>query len=163
VRVLGDREGSSLAMRRAISENYAEGPRIYTSGKSIGSTGGHADATNGIRRELMGDPGPTHGVINGADEARKAVRQRYKEGCDWIKIAATGGVLSLASSGQNAQLTMEELRAIVETAHEYGFKVAAHAHGAEGMKRAVEAGVDSIEHGTFMTDEIMALMKARGT
>jgi imidazolonepropionase-like amidohydrolase len=163
VRVLGDYEGSSLAMRRAISENYAEGPRIYTSGKSIGSTGGHADATNGVRRELMGDPGPTHGVINGADEARKAVRQRYKEGCDWIKIAATGGVLSLASSGQNAQLTMEELRAIVETAHEYGFKVAAHAHGAEGMKRAVEAGVDSIEHGTFMTDEIMALMKARGT
>jgi imidazolonepropionase-like amidohydrolase len=163
VRVLGDNHGSSLALRRAITERFADGPRIFTSGKSISTTGGPADPTNGIRRELMGDPGPAQGVINGADEARKAVRQRYKEGCDLIKITATGGVLSLSSNSQNPQFTMEELRAIIETAHEYGFKVAAHAHGAEGMKRAVEAGVDSIEHGTFITDEIIALMKERGT
>ena len=163
VRVLGDNQGSTLALRKAIAEKFAEGPRIYTAGKPIATTGGHADPTNGMRRELMGDPGPAQGVINGADEARKAVRQRYKEGCDLIKITATGGVLSLASNGQNAQFTLEELRAIIETAHEYGFKVAAHAHGAEGIKRAVEAGVDSIEHGTFMTDEIIALMTERGT
>jgi imidazolonepropionase-like amidohydrolase len=111
----------------------------------------------------MGDPGPAAGVINSADEARKAVRQHYKEGVDVIKITATGGVLSLASNGQNAQFTPEELRAVVETAHEYGLKVAAHAHGTEGMKRAVEAGIDSIEHGTFMTDEVIALMKQHGT
>ena len=163
VRVLGDNEGSSLALRKAIAENFAEGPRIFTAGRSVATTGGHADPTNGVRRALMGDPGPAQGVINGADEARKVVRQRYKEGCDLIKITATGGVLSMATSGHNAQFTMQELRALVETAHEYGFKVAAHAHGEEGMRRAVEAGVDSIEHGTFITDEIMALMKERGT
>jgi imidazolonepropionase-like amidohydrolase len=101
-------------------------------------------------------------VINGPDEAR-AVRQRYKEGSDLIKITATGGVLSLAKNGLNPQFTEEEIKAIVETAHDYGMKVAVHAHGAEGMKRAIRAGVDSVEHGTFMDDEAIALFKQHGT
>lgn len=163
VRNLGDTDNSTLALRKAIAAGWAEGPRIYSAGTAIGTTGGHADPTNGLGASLMGDPGPKVGIINGADEARKAVRQRYKEGSNLIKITATGGVLSLAASGQNAQFTAEELKAIVETAHEYGLKVAAHAHGNEGMKRAVEAGVDSIEHGTFMSDEVIALMKQHGT
>lgn len=163
VRNLGDNKGSTYALKKAIAAGWTDGPRIYTAGKSIATTGGHADPTNGRNRELMGDPGVDLGVINGADEGRKAVRQHYKEGADVIKITATGGVLSNASNGQNAQFTPEELKAIIDTAHDYGLKVAAHAHGAEGMKRAVEAGIDSIEHGTFMTDEIIALMKAHGT
>jgi imidazolonepropionase-like amidohydrolase len=163
VRNLGDTKGSTYALKKAIAAGYTDGPRIYTAGKSIATTGGHADPTNGRNRELMGDPGVELGVINGADEGRKAVRQHYKEGADVIKITATGGVLSNASNGQNAQFTPEELKAIIDTAHDYGLKVAAHAHGAEGMKRAVEAGIDSIEHGTFMTDEIIALMKQHGT
>ncbi len=148
VRNLGDTENSTLALRSAIAAGWVDGPRIYTAGKTIATTGGHADWTNGASRKLMGDPGPLDSVINGADEARKAVRQHYKEGVDVIKITATGGVLDLSANGQNAQFTPEEMHAIVETAHEYGLKVAAHAHGTAGMKLAVEAGVDSIEHGT---------------
>ena len=102
-------------------------------------------------------------MINSADDARKAVRQRYKDGAQLIKLTATGGVLSLAASGENPQFTLEELQAVVQAAKDYNMTVAVHAHGAEGMKRAVLAGVTSIEHGTFMTDEIMELMKERGT
>ncbi len=163
VRNLGDTENSTLALRKAVAAGWVPGPRIYTAGKSLATTGGHADPTNGQNFKLMGDPGPKEGVINGADEARKAVRQRYKEGVDVIKITATGGVLSLAINGQNPQFTEEEMRAIITTAHDYGLKVAAHAHGTEGMKRAVQLGIDSIEHGTFMTDEVIALMKEHGT
>jgi imidazolonepropionase-like amidohydrolase len=163
VRNLGDREGSTIALRKAIAAGWVEGPRIYTAGKGIATTGGHGDPSNGANRKFMGDPGPLEGVINGPDDARKAVRQRYKEGADLIKITATGGVLSQAASGLAPQFTDAELRAIVETAHDYGMKVAAHAHGTEGMKRAVLAGVDSIEHGTFMTDEVIALMKKHRT
>lgn len=163
VRDLGDNGVNSVALRKAIAEGWVTGPRIFTAGKSIATTGGHADPTNSLRGDFRHDPGPLEGVINGPDDARKAVRQRYKEGADLIKITATGGVLSLATNGQNPQFTDEELKAIVETAHDYGMIVAVHAHGAEGMKRAVLAGVDSIEHGTFMTDEIMSLMKERGT
>jgi imidazolonepropionase-like amidohydrolase len=163
VRNLGDHGNSTLALRRAVKLGFVDGPRIYTSGKSIATTGGHADPTNGRAAALMGDPGPVDGVINGPDEARKAVRQRYKDGVDVIKITATGGVLSQATSGMAPQFTPEELKAIIDTAHDYGLKVAAHAHGTEGMKRAVEAGIDSIEHGTFMTDEVIALMKKHGT
>jgi imidazolonepropionase-like amidohydrolase len=163
VRNLGDHSNASLALRKAINAGLVDGPRVYSTGKSIATTGGHADPTNGRSAALMGDPGPVDGVINGPDEARKAVRQRYKDGVDAIKITATGGVLSQATSGMAPQFTPEELKAIIDTAHDYGLKVAAHAHGTEGMKRAVEAGVDSIEHGTFMTDEVIALMKARGT
>jgi imidazolonepropionase-like amidohydrolase len=163
VRNVGDDGMTTVSLKKAINEGYIVGPRIYTAGKVIATTGGHADPTDGWCQALMGDPGPKDGVINGADEARKAVRQRYKEGADLIKITATAGVLSIEGSADNAQFTMEELKAIVETAKDYGFTVAAHAHGAEGIKRAVEAGVTSIEHGTYMTPEIMSLMKKKGT
>lgn len=162
VRDLGG-SGVNISLRNAINKGIAIGPRIYTSGKSIATTGGHADPTNGYRKDLMGDPGPAEGVVNGPDDCRKAVRQRYKDGADLIKITATGGVLSVAKDGSSPQFTEEEIRVIVETAKDYGFKVAAHAHGAEGMKRAVRAGVTSIEHGTLMDDETMALMKKMGT
>ncbi len=162
VRDLGG-SGVNIALRNAINRGLAEGPRIMTSGKSIATTGGHADPTNGFRRDLAGDPGPIDGVINGPDEARKAVRQRYKEGADVIKITATGGVLSNAKDGQGPQFTDEEAKAIVETAKDYGMSVAAHAHGAEGMKRAIRAGVTTIEHGTLMDDEAIELFKKHGT
>jgi imidazolonepropionase-like amidohydrolase len=162
VRDLGG-TGVNISLRNAINKGWVIGPRILTAGKSIATTGGHADPTNGYRKDLMGDPGPKEGVINGAEEAYKAVRQRYKEGSDVIKITATGGVLSQAKDGANAQFTEEEVRAIVAAAKDYGFKVAAHAHGAEGIKRAVIGGVHSIEHGTFMDDEGIRLMKQNGT
>ncbi|GAA0678589.1 metal-dependent hydrolase family protein [Rheinheimera tangshanensis] len=163
VRELGDTHHTSTALRKAINSGYVKGPRIYTAGKSIATTGGHADPTNGVAYALMGDPGPKDGVVNGPDEARKAVRQRYKEGADLIKITATGGVLSVAKSGSNPQFNSEELKAIVETAKDYGMTVAVHAHGKEGMDRAIEAGVDSIEHGTLMDKATMKLMKKHGT
>lgn len=162
VRDLGG-SGVNVSLRNAINKGWVVGPRIFTAGKSIATTGGHADPTNGYRKDLMGDPGPKEGVINGPEEAYKAVRQRYKEGSDLIKITATGGVLSQAKDGANAQFTEEEVKAIVAAAKDYGFKVAAHAHGAEGIKRAVRGGVNSIEHGTFMDDEGMRLMKKNGT
>ncbi|AYB29759.1 metal-dependent hydrolase family protein [Chryseolinea soli] len=162
VRDLGG-SGVNTALRNAINQGIAVGPRIFSAGKSIATTGGHADPTNGYRKDLMGDPGPKEGVINGPDDARKAVRQRYKEGSDMIKITATGGVLSIAKDGSGPQFTDEELKAIIETAKEYGMHTAAHAHGAEGMKRAVLAGITTIEHGTKMTEEIMDLMKQKGT
>jgi len=164
VRDLGDSFRASIALRNAVNAGKLPGPRIFASGKSIATTGGHADPTNGWADFLGGaEVGPLQGVINGPDQGAQAVRQRYKEGSDLIKITATGGVLSIAKNGLNPQFTEEEIRAIVVTARDYGFKVAAHAHGAEGMKRAVRAGVDTIEHGTFMDDETMALMKERGT
>ncbi len=163
VRDLGSAHNLSISIRNAINAGTIEGPRIYTAGKSLATTGGHADPTNGRNQALTGDPGPREGVVNGISDIRKAVRQRYKDGADLIKITATGGVLSQASSGQNAQFTDEELIAIVAIAKDYGFKVAAHAHGAEGMKRAVRAGIDSIEHGTYMDAETMRLMKKMGT
>ncbi|MBW8808265.1 MAG: amidohydrolase family protein, partial [Lysobacter sp.] len=153
-------------LRDAINQGLVEGPRIWAAGKSIATTGGHADPTNGYNdalSHLIGPPGPTDGVINSIDDARQAVRQRYKEGSDVIKITATGGVLSYAKSGDAPQFTVEEVKAIVDTARDYGYRVAAHAHGAEGMKRAVLGGVTSIEHGTYMTDEVMSLMKQKGT
>jgi imidazolonepropionase-like amidohydrolase len=153
-------------LRDAINQGLVRGPRIFAAGKSIATTGGHADPTNGYNSELshlVGPPGPTEGVVNSIDDARQAVRQRYKEGSDVIKITATGGVLSYAKSGDAPQFTVEEVRAIVDTAQDYGYKVAAHAHGEEGMRRAVEGGVTSIEHGTYMSDELMALMKRKGT
>lgn len=163
VRNLGDAYNVTVALRNAINQGMATGPRIYTAAKTIGTTGGHADPTNGHRADIMGDPGPAQGVINSPGDARKAVRQRYKDGADLIKITATGGVLSLAKSGQNPQFTDEELNALIEAATDYGMHVAAHAHGTEGMKRAVQAGVRSIEHGTFMSDEVIKLMKEKGT
>ncbi len=163
VRELGDTDGVSIALRNAIREGWIVGPRIYAAGKSIATTGGHADPTNGLNTNFSSDPGPLEGVINGPDEAFQAVRYRYKEGSDLIKITATGGVLSLAASGQNPQFSDAELAAIVMAAKDCEFKVAVHAHGAEGMKRAIRAGVDSIEHGTYMDDEAIELMKDHGT
>jgi imidazolonepropionase-like amidohydrolase len=162
VRDLGG-SGVNTSLRNAVNQGKVVGPRIFSAGKPIATTGGHADPTNGYRKDLMGDPGPKDGVINSPEEARKAVRQRYKEGSDLIKITATGGVLSIAKDGSGPQFTPEELKAIIETAKEYGYHVAAHAHGAEGMKRAVEAGVTTIEHGTKMTEEVMDLMIKKGT
>lgn len=162
VRDLGG-SGVNVALRNAIASGKVTGPRIFTAGKSIATTGGHADPTNGYRKDLMGDPGPAEGVVNGPEDGYKAVRQRYKDGSDLIKITATGGVLSQAKDGANAQFTVEEVKAIVAAAGDYGFRVAAHAHGAEGIKRAVKGGVHSIEHGTFLDDEGIALMKQQGT
>jgi imidazolonepropionase-like amidohydrolase len=163
VRDLGDLHHTTTALRDAIARGDLAGPRIFTAGKSIATTGGHADPTSGWAAAIAGDPGPREGVINGVAEARKAVRQRYKDGADLIKVTATGGVLSLAASGENPQFQQDELDAIVATARDYGFHVAAHAHGAEGMKRAIRAGVHSIEHGTYMDDEVIRLMKEHGT
>jgi imidazolonepropionase-like amidohydrolase len=153
--------GVNIALRNAINKGKVPGPRIYTAGKAIGTTGGHADPTNGFKNTLQGDPGPKEGVINSVEDAKKAIRQRYKNGADWIKITATGGVLSVAKSGQNPQFTNEEIAAITQTATDYGFKVAAHAHGDEGMYRAVANGVKTIEHGTLIEKRTMELMKAK--
>lgn len=158
VRDLGG-SGVNVSLRNAIRKGTVVGPRIFTVEKSLATTGGHADPTNGRSKELMGDPGPKEGVVNSIEDARKAVRQRYKNGADWIKITATGGVLSMAKSGSNPQFFEEEIAAIVATANDYGMKVAAHAHGDEGMQRAIKAGVKTIEHGTEMSSETMELMK----
>jgi len=158
VRDLGG-SGINISLRNAINKGKIAGPRIFTAGKSLATTGGHADPTNGVNAELMGDPGPKDGVVNSLEDARKAVRQRYKNGADLIKITATGGVLSVAKSSSNPQFFTEEIEEIVKTAKDYGFHVAAHAHGDEGMQRAVRAGVKTIEHGTLMSEETMDLMK----
>ena len=163
VRNVGDEANESVALRNAINAGILSGPRIYTAGQAMGSTGGHADPTDGYRADLAGDPGPTSGIINGPEDAVKAVRLHYKLGDDLIKIMPSGGVLDESASGDNAQLTLEEIRAVVNTAHDYGFTVAAHAHGAEAIRRAVIGGVDSIEHGTFMDAEDMKLMVEHGT
>lgn len=163
VRDLGDVYNVTIALKKAINKGNIQGPRIFTAGKSIATTGGHADPSNGYRNNLFPNPGPKNGVINGVAEAAQAVRQRYQDGADLIKITATGGVLSQASSGDNAQFNMDELKSIIQTANDYGFKVTAHAHGKEGMKRAIIAGVASIEHGTYLDHEIIKLMKKHGT
>ncbi len=158
VRDLGG-SGVNVALRNAIDANKVKGPRIFTAEKALATTGGHADPTNGAKKSIIGNPGPKEGVVNGVEDARKAVRQRYKNGADLIKITATGGVLSVAKSGQNPQFTIEEIKAICETAKDYGFHVAAHAHGDEGIQRAILGGVKTIEHGTLMSAETMEMMK----
>ncbi len=163
VRNVGDSHNESMALRNAINAGIVPGPRMFTAGKPIGSTGGHADPTDGYRTDLMGDPGAGVGIINSPEDAWKAVRQHYKDGVDLIKIMPSGGVLDESASADNSQMTIEEIKAVVAAAHDYGFTVAAHAHGAEAIRRAVIGGVDSIEHGTFMNDEDMKLMKEHGT
>ena len=162
VRDLGG-SGVNVSLRNAITRGFIEGPRIYTCEKALGTTGGHADPTNGLRKDLMHDPGPKEGVINSITDAKKAVRQRYKNGADVIKITATGGVLSVAKDGSGPQFTVEEVKAVVDASNDYGFVTAAHAHGNEGIRRAVLGGIHSIEHGTFMSSEVMELMKEKGT
>ena len=163
VRNLGESDNSSIALRNAINKGEVPGPRIFTAGKFIGTTGGHADPTDGYRWNIQGDPGPKDGIINSPEDAWKAVRQHYKDGADLIKIMPSGGVLDESASSENPQMTLDEIKAVVAAAHDYGFTVAAHAHGAEAIRRAVLGGVDSIEHGTFMNDEDMKLMKEHGT
>jgi imidazolonepropionase-like amidohydrolase len=163
VRNVGDQANESVALRNAINAGILPGPRIYTAGRAMGTTGGHGDPTNGYRSDLAGDPGPIEGIINSVEDAAKAVRLHYKLGDDLIKIMPSGGVLDESSSGDNAQMTLEEIKAVVATAHDYGFAVAAHAHGAEAIRRAVLGGVDSIEHGTFMDAADMKLMVEHGT
>lgn len=158
VRDLGG-TGVNISIRNAINKGKIPGPRVFTAGKSLATTGGHADPTNGSSRKLIGNPGPKEGVVNSVEDAKKAVRQRYKNGADCIKITATGGVLSVAKSGDNPQFTIEEIKAICDTAKDYGMHVAAHAHGDEGMQRAIIGGVKTIEHGTYMSDKTMELMK----
>lgn len=158
VRDLGG-TGVNIALRNAIESGKLKGPRVFTAGKTLSSTGGHGDPTNGNKAVIQGDPGPKEGVVNSPADARKAVRQRYKNGADWIKITATGGVLSVAKSGENPQFTAAEIMAITSTAKDYGMQVAAHAHGDEGMFRAVQNGVKTIEHGTLISKRTMQLMK----
>ena len=162
VRDLGG-TGINISLRDAIAKGEVVGPRIFTAGKAIGTTGGHADPTNGWKNSLRGDPGPKEGVINSVDDAKKAVRQRYKDGADNIKITATGGVMSIAKNGQNPQFTLEEIKSICDTAKDYGMIIAAHAHGDEGIQRAIIGGVTTIEHGTLMSDKSIELMKEYGT
>ena len=163
VRNFGDKRMTPWRCATRSMRACIAGPRIFTAGIAIGSTGGHADPTDGYRYDLAGDPGPDEGIINSVEDAAKAVRLHYKRGDDVIKIMPSGGVLDQSASGDNSQLTLEEIKAVVATAHDYGFTVAAHAHGAESIRRAVIGGVDSIEHGTYMDDQDMKLMKEHGT
>ena len=161
VRDLGG-TGVNIALRNAINKGLVVGPRIFTAGQTIATTGGHGDPTNGLSNMYSVPDKVTDAIVDSPDEGRKAVRQRYKDGSDCIKITATGGVLSIAKSGKAPQFTENEISAIVQTAKDYGFHVAAHAHGTEGMKRALKAGVTTIEHGTYMDDEAIELFKKMG-
>lgn len=163
VRNVGDTDYDTIALRQEVAAGTVIGPRIFTAGPAISTTGGHADHTNGLSLELQGDPGPLQSIFNGTDEARKVVRLHYKEGADLIKAMPSGGVMDLGTNGSGPQMTEDEIRVIVETAHDYGMKVAVHAHGAEAIRRSVIAGVDSVEHGTFMDDLDIQLMKEHGT
>ena len=159
VRDLGGSEGVDLALRNAVKRGEIIGPRMFAAGKSLAVLGGHADPTNSYREDILGVPGIEEGIVNGVESARRAALLAIKRGSDWIKITATAGVLSLSGNAQNPQFTEEEIRVIVQTAADFGKKVAAHAHGAEGAKRAIRAGVASIEHGTYLDDEAFTLMK----
>jgi imidazolonepropionase-like amidohydrolase len=160
VRDLG---GAHVAVRDAIAQGMIRGPRVFAAGAIIATTGGHGDQTNGLRADLMRDAESRAGLVDGADSARAAVRRRYKQRVDWIKVAATGGVLSLTRNAQSPHMTEEELVAVVEMARDYGLRVAAHATGPEGAKRAIRAGVATIEHGTDLDDEALRWMRERGT
>jgi imidazolonepropionase-like amidohydrolase len=160
IRVLGDEDYTSVDMKNDIGYGFLVGPRIFTAGPAIGSTGGHADPTDGLQESFIDYNNVS--VVDSPEAARKAVRMHYKRGADLIKIMTSGGVFDLGTNGDNPQMTTEEIKAVVETAHDYGFRVAVHAHGAEGVHRAVVAGVDSIEHGTFASDEDLQLMKEKG-
>ncbi len=153
--------GVNTALRKAVAQGLVPGPRIYSAGVALSATGGHMDNTDGLSDLLIErlHPGPTEGVANGPDQCRQAVREQFKRGADLIKIASTGGVLDLSKNGSGPQYTEAEIRAVVETAHDLGMRVACHAHGPEGIKRALRAGVNSIDHGSLMDDEGIALFK----
>jgi imidazolonepropionase-like amidohydrolase len=162
VRNLGAEHQIDVGLRNAIRDGKIVGPRMLVSVYAIGATGGHCD-DGGFRQGLFPETTPSQGVINGPDEARKAVRLMHKYGADVIKTCATGGVLSLTDDVDTPQLTQAELDALVDEAHALRRKAAAHAHGATGAKRAIRAHIDSIEHGSFLDDEALDLMKVRGT
>jgi imidazolonepropionase-like amidohydrolase len=163
VRDVGGLDTIDVALRNAIARGAIHGPRMLVAVHSIGATGGHCDHSAGYRFGLFPEPGPERGVANGPDAIRAAVRYNHKYGADVIKVCATGGVLSLTDDVDSPQLTQAELDALVDESHALKRKTAAHAHGAEGAKRAIRAGIDSIEHGTFLDPEALSLMKARGT
>ncbi|WP_183558665.1 metal-dependent hydrolase family protein [Mucilaginibacter sp. SP1R1] len=163
VRDLGG-TGVNISMKKAVENGWIDGPRIFTAGKIISSSGGASDPSNGFRDDVFSHrPGPGDGVADGKDELIKAVRLQIKSGADIIKIASTGGVFELGDNNKRAKFTIEEIKTVVEIARDYGLKVACHAHGAEGIRRAVIGGVASIEHGTYMDDEDIKLMKQYGT
>jgi imidazolonepropionase-like amidohydrolase len=163
VRDLGG-TGVNISLRKAIRQGLVDGPRVITAGRAISASGGHMDPSDGFRDDAFNHrPGPDEGVADGKDELIKAVRLQFKRGSDVIKIASTGGVLDLSEDGSGAQFSIDEIKAVVETAKDYGLKVACHAHGAEGIRRAILGGVTSIEHGTFMDDEDIKLAKQYGT
>jgi imidazolonepropionase-like amidohydrolase len=163
VRDVGSSDLIDVGLRNAINAGKVPGPRMLVAVNAIGSRGGHCDPTGGFRPELLKEPGTDQGVANGPDEVRAAVRFDAKHGADVIKTCATGGVLSEADKVDSPQLTQAELDALVDEAHALGRKTAAHAHGAEGAKRAIRAGIDSIEHGSFLDDEAFDLMRKKGT
>jgi imidazolonepropionase-like amidohydrolase len=162
VRDLGG-SGVNIALRNAINKGWVDGPNILTAGRAISASGGHMDPSVGLRSDVLRKtPGPEEGVADGRDECVKAVRYQFKAGADLIKIASTGGVLDLSKDGSGAQFTIDEIKAVVETAKDYGMRVACHAHGAEGIRRAIIGGVTSIEQGTYMDDEGMKLAVEHG-
>jgi imidazolonepropionase-like amidohydrolase len=163
VRDLGADHFIDVGLRNAINDGKVPGPRMLVAGYAIGARGGHCDSSAGYREGLIREPDTTNGVANGPDEMRAAVRMNVKHTADVIKTCASGGVLSLTDQVDSPQLTQAELDALVDEAHALGRKAAAHAHGAEAIKRAVKAGIDSIEHGTFVDDAGLDLMKKRGT
>ncbi|MFQ5515335.1 MAG: amidohydrolase family protein [Myxococcota bacterium] len=161
VRDLGSSGDAVFALRDAIARGDVPGPRILAAGAPITPTGGHGDRTLGFREDLLAAPGPLQGVADGPDECRKAVRAQVKRGADLIKVIATGGVLSQTAAGTDQQFMADELEAVVQTAGLLGRRVAAHAHGSNGIVAALRAGVDSIEHGTLLDDEALELMRGR--
>ena len=164
VRDVGSTGYMDVGLRNAIQSGAVPGPRMLVTVHALGATGGHCDFEDGFRQGLFGrESGPLDGVINGADQARYAVRLDHKYGADMIKVCASGGVLSPTDDVDTPQLTQAELDAIVDEAHALRRKTAAHAHGAEAAKRAIRAGIDSIEHGSFLDDEALDMMKAHGT
>ena len=162
VRNVGSRGSTGLALRDRIARGMIPGPRLLVSGPSVTVTGGHGDWTNSMSPIMRPEQGPETMTADGPSEVRKAVRARVREGVDLIKITATGGVLSQTAAGVDQQFFEDELEAIVEAAHRMGRKVAAHAHGSDGIKAALRAGVDSIEHGTYLDDEAIGLFVETG-
>jgi len=164
VRDVGAPARIDVALRNAIRDGIVVGPRMLVAAGAIGSTGGHCDDTAGFREGLFGhEAGPQEFVANGPDQMRYAVRLAHKYGADVIKTCASGGVLSLTDDVDTPQLTQDELNALIDEAHSLKRKVAAHCHGSEAAKRAIRAGVDSLEHGSFFDDETLDMMKAHGT
>ena len=163
IRDVGSSDSIDVGLRNAIDRGLVTGPRMVVARDAIGATGGHCDRTGFPAGTFGAESGPEKGIIHGAAQAREAVRLNVKYGADVIKTCASGGVLSLADDVAAPQLTDEELAAIVDEAHRLGRKAAAHAHGDLAARAAVKAGIDSIEHGSFLTDETLALMKAKGT